>query len=71
MGELAPQVAEMAALLPPPDLVRPVLLESALSLAPAEAGRASPQMLEQQIQPLLRVHLRLVSHPAGSDPARP
>ena len=40
MGELAPEVAEMAALRRPPDLVWPVLLEPALGLAPAEAGPA-------------------------------
>ena len=69
VGELAPQVAEMAALLPPANLVWPVLLEPALGLAPAEAAGASPKMLEQQVQPLLRVHLWLVRHTADSGSA--
>ncbi len=57
MGELARQVAQMAALFPPADLVGPVLLEPSLGLAPAQAGLARPEMLEQQVQALLRVHL--------------
>ena len=55
VGELQPQVAEVARPPAPLDLVRPVLLEPPARLARGEAGAARPQMPEDQIEPLLGV----------------
>ena len=67
MGELAPEVADMAVTLAAADLVGPELLEPVLGLALAQAGFSRPEVLEQKVEALLRIHLWLVRHRAGPD----